>query len=99
MSSGQDQSISCIGYLRTLPYLYLGSCGGPVAKLSIAFANPPATLGAVAQLANQVQQEQQGAIADAWQTRAKTTVKTFVIVFINNILLDLFPINTKRRIG
>ena len=62
-------------------------------------ANPPATLGAVAQLANQVQQEQQGTIANPWQPRAETAVEAFFNVFCADLLLNLLPVHAKRRVG
>ena len=50
----------------------------------------------VAHFADQVHQEQQRAVGNTRQSRAKATVKTFLRMFVVNLALNLLPVHTKR---
>ena len=52
----------------------------------------------IAHFADQVHQEQQRAVGNTWQARAKATVKAFLRMFVVNLALNLFPVHAKRRI-
>ena len=52
-----------------------------------------------AHLGDQVQQEQQRAVADARQAGAEAAVEALLLGFLADLLLDLLPLHAERRIG
>ena len=62
-------------------------------------AEPAAAILGRAHLRDQVQQEQQRAVADARQARPEAAVEALLLGLLADLLLDLLPLDAERRIG